>query len=328
MVISKTPLRASFFGGGTDFKDYFENSRYGYGTALSTAINMHVYITVLKKFDDNIRVCYSENEIVGSADEVKHNIIREALKMTGIDHGVEIIYTADLPLGSAGVGLASSSAIAVGALNALFAYQGIYKSPEELARMACELEIEKLGNPIGIQDQYAVACGGFHQYKFNTDETVGISPVVCKREKLLELKSSLMLFFTGLTRDSSQIMREQNDTIQAKMALLDNMVEEANRAYENLSAGNLDEWGYALDRVWECKKKFANGVSNPMIEKMYAAAKKSGAVGGKILGAGGGGFMLLYVPLEKQNDVKNALKDYRLMKLDFEALGTRIIFSD
>lgn len=165
MIISKTPLRVSFFGGGTDFKDYYENSSYGYGSVISTALNMYVYIMVCKRFDRKIRVCYTKNEFVDSVDEIEHNIIREALKIAGIEYGIDIVYSADIPLSSAGIGLASSSALAVGVLNALYAYKGECASPEKLAKMACEIEIGRLKNPIGIQDQYACAYGGFRIYK-------------------------------------------------------------------------------------------------------------------------------------------------------------------
>ena len=328
MVISKTPLRASFFGGGTDFRGYYAHSRYGYGTVLSTALDMYVYITVLKKFDDQIRVCYSQNEVVERVEEVKHNIIREALKMTGIEKGVEIIYSADLPLATAGVGLASSSAIAVGTLNALLAYKGEYAPPERLARMACELEIERLGNPIGIQDQYAVACGGFRRYKFYADGTVSAEPVLAPVSAMERLKSSLMLFYTGLTRDSSRIMREQTDTVESKMALLDSMVEDAERAYGALYQSDPDSWGPALDAAWQKKRQYAAGVSNPTIDGMYAAARSAGAMGGKILGAGGGGFLLLYVPEEKQEAVRQALSGYRQIDFRFEPAGSQVIFYD
>lgn len=328
MVISKTPLRASFFGGGTDFKNYYENSKFGYGQTLSTALNMYVYITVSRKFDNQIRVCYSQNEIVNSVDDIKHNIIREALKMVGITEGVEIIYTADLPLATAGVGLASSSAIAVGTLNALLAYKGIYASPERLAQMACELEIERLHNPIGIQDQYAVAYGGFRRYRFFSDGTVGVEPVLVKQEILKKLKSSLMLFYTGLTRDSSTIMKEQNDTIAGKMELLDSMVEDVEAMYKALCEGTPDHWGVTLDQVWSKKKHFASGISNSEIDDMYMQAKQAGALGGKILGAGGGGFLLLYVPEECQGAVRAALSHYREINFSFESGGTQIIFSN
>ena len=188
MIISKTPLRASFFGGGTDFSTYYENSKVGYGTVVSTALDMYVYIIVNRKFDDNIRIVYSGNELVSRVDEVKHNIIREALKIVGIEKGIEIIYMADIPLSNAGIGLASSSALAVGVLNALHAYKGEFVSRGVLAREACEIEINRLGQRIGIQDQFAVAHGGFSQYKFFNDGSVSITPVVCKKEAMVQLR--------------------------------------------------------------------------------------------------------------------------------------------
>lgn len=328
MVISKTPLRASFFGGGTDFKDYFQKSRFGYGEVLSTALKMHVYITVSRKFDDQIRVCYSQNEIVNSVEDIQHNIIREALKMVGIERGIEIIYMADLPLATAGVGLASSSAIAVGTLNALLAYKGIYASPEILAKMACQLEIERLSNPIGIQDQYAVAFGGFHRYRFYADETVSAQPVVVSPETMRRLQSHLMLFYTGITRNSATILKEQKERIEEKTRILDSMVEDAETAYGALCRGDADQWGLLLDQAWEKKKKYASGISNPVIDTMYADAKAAGALGGKVLGAGGGGFLLLYVPQNCQSAVKQALSDYRQIDFSFEGSGSQIIFYD
>lgn len=328
MIISKTPLRCSFFGGGTDFHGYYENSRFGYGATISTALDMYVYITVNKKFDNKIRLCYAGNELVDHVDEVKHNIIREALKMVGIESGIEIFYSADIPLSGAGIGLASSSALAVGVLNALYAYQGRHVSQDFLARQACKIEIEKLGQQIGIQDQYAVAFGGFNRYRFNRDSSVTVMPVICAKEVLEALQSRLMLFYTGLTRDSRQILSEQTKTIGDKRAMLDGLVETVDRVYEELTMNRLDRWGEELDRAWQVKKRFAAGVSNPMIDEMYAAAKGAGALGGKILGAGGGGFLLLYVPQERQSAVTAALKDYRRIDFRFEPQGSRIIFSD
>lgn len=328
MIISKTPLRVSFFGGGTDFKEYFSNCRFGYGTVLSTAIEMSVYITVNKMFDDSIRVCYSENEIVSSVDDIRHNIIREALKLLGIEKSIEIIYTSDLPIKRAGIGLASSSAIAVGVLNALYAYKGIYVTPEELARQACRLEIDVLKNPIGIQDQYAVAYGGFRRYKFYADDTVDAIPVVCRDHQLEKFQSNLMLFFTGLTRDSAVILKEQNDTIQQKMPLLDSLVEDTEQAYRCFLDGQFDQVGALLDSTWKKKKTFAKNISNPQIEEMYDAGRRAGALGGKILGAGGGGFLLLYVPRERQDAVKRALSAYKFVEFKAESSGSRIVFSE
>lgn len=328
MIISKTPLRASFFGGGTDFKDYYENSKYGYGTVISTALNMYVYIMVGKRFDNKFRVCYTKNEFVDTVDEIEHNIIREALKILEINEGIDIVYSADIPLSSAGVGLASSSALAVGVLNALCAYKGRYASPAELARYACEIEIECLKNPIGIQDQYAVAYGGFKQYKFWKNGEVSADAVVCPGETLNKLKRCLMLYFTGLTRISSDILGEQKDNIYNRTAILDELVDLAESAYDALRDGYEELWGEMLDRSWQLKKKMASRITNPLIEEMYKKAKNGGAIGGKILGAGGGGFLLLYVPEERQKNVMEVMKGYKKVDFDFESAGSRIIFME
>lgn len=328
MIISKTPLRMSFFGGGTDFKTYYENSRFGYGSVISTALDMYVYITVNQRFDDKIRVVYYGNELVDSVDEVKHDIIRNALKIAGIEKGIEIVYSADIPLSSAGVGLSSSSALAVGVMNALHAYKGERVSPEHLAREACHIEIDCIGQRIGIQDQFAVAYGGFRVYRFSADGSVSAEPVTCKREYIERLKENLMLYYTGQGRDSRMILTEQSETIEQKMARLDKLVEAVERNRQSLYRGEVDQWGVELDRAWEIKKTFAGGVSTPEIDEMYEAAKSAGALGGKILGAGGGGFMLLYAPKEKQSAVAEALRDYRQVDFQFESFGSRIIFLD
>lgn len=328
MIISKTPLRMSFFGGGTDFKSYYENSKFGYGSVISTALDMYVYITVNKRFDDKIRVIYYGNELVDHVDEVKHDIIRNALQMAEIERGIEIVYSADIPLSSAGIGLSSSSALAVGVMNALHAYKGERVTPEQLAKEACEIEIERIGQRIGVQDQYAVAYGGFRVYRFSADGSVCAEPVTCKTEYMHALKENLMLFYTGKGRDSRKILNEQSETIDQKMARLDQLVEAVDRNYQNLCEGKIDQWGIELDRAWEIKKTFAGGVSTPEIDEMYDSAKASGALGGKILGAGGGGFMLLYVPKKAQENVSKTLRDYRKVDFRFEPFGSRIIFMD
>ena len=326
MIISKTPLRASFFGGGTDFKDYYENNKYGYGSVISTALNMYVYIMVCKRFDDKIRVCYTKNEFVDSVDDVKHNIIREALKIVGIEHGIDIVYSADIPLSSAGIGLASSSALAVGVLNALYAYKGEYASQEKLARMACEIEINRLKNPIGVQDQYACAYGGFRTYKFWANGKVTATPIRVALEHIKKLKNNLMLYYTGLTRISSEILSEQKEKIADKTIVLDQMFEMVEIALQGLQHGEVECWGELLDKAWILKKSLASKISNSEINDMYERAKDAGAVGGKILGAGGGGFLLLYVPIEKKMSVEEAMKDYKKVDFDFENEGSRIIF--
>ena len=328
MIISKTPLRASFFGGGTDFSTYYENSKLGYGTVVSTALDMYVNITVNKKFDDSIRIVYSDNELVSNVDEVKHNIIREALKIVGIQRGIEIVYMADIPLSNAGIGLASSSALAVGVLNALHAYKGEFVSQGVLAREACEIEINRLGQRIGIQDQFAVAYGGFSQYKFFSDGSVSVSPIVCRKDIIENLKKNLMLFYTGNTRDSRKILSEQSDTIVEKTVMLDDLVNTTDSAVRALYDGDIDYWGTELDRTWNIKKKFAKGISNSLIDEMYNKAKSAGAIGGKILGAGGGGFMLLYVPQKKQDSVKKELAGFRNITFSCSNEGSKIVFYD
>lgn len=328
MIISKTPLRASFFGGGTDFKDYYENSRYGYGSVISTALNMYVYIMVCKRFDSKIRVCYTNNEFVDSVDQIQHNIIREALKIAGIENGIDIVYSADIPLGSAGIGLASSSALAVGVLNALYAYKGEYVSPKKLAKKACEIEIERLKNPIGIQDQYACAYGGFRIYKFWSDGKVSAIPVNAPFGHIKKLKSNLMLYYTGITRVSSEILSEQKENIADKAETLDRMLEMVDIAVQKVTSGDTEQWGKLLDQAWNMKKGLASKISNENINLMYEKAKKAGAVGGKILGAGGGGFLLLYVPDESRKNVEKAMQGYKKVDFDFENEGSRIIFME
>lgn len=328
MIISKTPLRMSFFGGGTDFADYYKNSRYGYGAVISTALDMYVYIMVCKRFDDKIRVCYTINEFVDSVDQIQHNIIREALKMLHIEKGIDIVYSADIPLSSAGIGLASSSALAVGVLNALHAYKGEHVSPDTLAREACEIEIERLKNPIGIQDQYAVAYGGFRKYKFHRDGSVSNEMVICKQETIKELKNNFMLYFTGLTRISSNILAEQKANIYNKEDVLDAMVEMVQISEKALGEGKIDKIGEMLDEAWNLKKQMSSGISNSFIDEMYEKAKKAGAVGGKILGAGGGGFLLLFVPPEKQTIVRHVMREYKETQFGFETEGSRIIFTE
>lgn len=328
MIISKTPLRASFFGGGTDFAEYFRNSKYGYGSVISTALNMHVYITVNERFDDKIRVVYSGNELVDSVDDVKHNIIREALKITGVTKGIEVVYMADLPMTDLGVGLASSSALAVGVLNALHAFKGEYVSPRDLAKEACDIEINRLGQQIGIQDQYAVACGGFNRYMFNADDTVSVTPVRMDADLRAQFLDSLMMFYTGNPRDSRAIFAEQKNTTKNKKEIYDSLIEATSDAMGYFEKRDLDSIGRLLNTTWETKKQFASGVSNPLVDDMYDRAVSAGALGGKILGAGGGGFMLLYVPISNKENVRKALKDFKEIPFAVDMQGSRIIFSD
>lgn len=326
MIISRTPMRASLFGGGTDLAGYYENSKYGYGAVLSTAINMYTYITVNKKFDDQIRVSYWKTEIVDRVENLEHNIIREALKIVGIKKGIEIVYMADIPLGSVGVGLASSSSLAVGVLNALYAFLGKHVSAERLAREACQIEIDQLKNPIGKQDQYAVAYGGLNYYQFNYDGSVFMDPLICKKNTRLELESHLLFFYTGTARQSSAILQEQNENIMAKQQTLDQLVEIAYEARTLLENNDISSVGYLLNKSWCLKRQLASKVSNLEIDEMYAKAMAGGAVGGKILGAGGGGFLMLFVPDPFKQSVRNALAGYKEVLVSFEPQGSKIIY--
>lgn len=324
MIVSKTPLRVSLFGGGTDFKEYYTNSKYGYGSVISASLNMHVYIIVNKRFDDKIRIVYQGNELVDNVNDIKHNIIREALKITNITKGIEILYLANLPMTNLGIGLASSSALAVGVLNALHAYKNENISKEEIIKEAIDLEINHLGQEIGIQDQYAVGCGGFNRYYFNSDETVTIEKINMPQELL----NNLMLFYTGNPRDSKDIFSEQKNTTKNNKEIFDNLIEITNKAEEYLKDNRFDEIGYLLNDAWKLKKQFSSKISNENIDNMYNLAITNGALGGKILGAGGGGFLLLYVPLNNQSKVKEVLKDYKQIEFNIDYNGTQIVYND
>lgn len=218
MIISRTPLRVSFAGGGTDLADYY---RTGFGAVVSCTIRKYVYVTVNKRFDDDIRVSYSKTEIVNSVDELEHGLVREALKKVGIRNGIEITTIADIP--SKGTGLGSSSAITVGLLNALYAFKGYRAGPKKLAEEACEIEIDKLGEPIGKQDQYIAAYGGIQHIRFNADDTVVLDPVITPAKTKREIENHLMLFYTGRTRQARDILSKQKDNTHANRKALDAM---------------------------------------------------------------------------------------------------------
>jgi len=323
MIISRTPLRVSLAGGGSDLEEYYKT---GYGAVVSTAIDKYIYITVNKKFDDLIRVSYSSTEMVASVAQIKHNIIRESLKLAGIDKKIDVVYMGDIPLGSAGIGLGSSSALTVGALNALYAFKGSHASAEQLASDACKIEIDVLKHPIGKQDQYVAAYGGFSYIQFNKDGTVYVDPIICKAETKSLLHSKLMLFYTGLARVSSDILSEQRDKTSLNLGYLDKMVALAKELKEQLVRNKIDEVGNILQEGWVLKKKLASGISNPQIDEYYDRARKAGASGGKILGAGAGGFLLLYCGEKYQNKVREALRDLKESPFKLEPQGSKIIY--
>lgn len=326
MIISRTPLRMSFVGGGSDIRDYYQHKP---GHVISTAINKYIYIMVEKKFDSKIRVSYSKTEEVEHVDQVEHNIIREAMKITGVTSGVDIVYQGDVPLGTAGIGLGSSSALAVGVLNALYAYEGINVSAERLAREACYIEIEILNNPIGKQDQYACAYGGFNSIKFNSDETVKIDPILWKSEVKEELNNSLMLFYTGKTRISSTILKEQKYNIGKNSEILDYMVGQSDFMLESIQRCNKPvNFGEVLHEAWKRKRELASGITNSDIDFIYEYALQSGASGGKLLGAGGGGFLLFYCDIKNRAKFRGAMCQASLEETEFkfEPQGSKIIY--
>lgn len=323
MIISKTPLRMSFTGGGSDFKEYYQ---YGYGYVVSTAIDKYIYVTVNKKFTDQVRVSYSETEYVEDINDIKHNLVREALKLVGIDKGIDIVYMSDMLPDNEGSGLGASSSLTVGTLNALHAYKGEHVSAETLAREACEIELNILGHPIGKQDQYITAYGGFNHIRFNADEDVYVNPIVLTKEKKERLNKNLILFYTGISSRSDTVLTEQKSKTVANRNILDKMVELSRQLKEILEKGDFNEVGNILHQNWVYKKQLASKITNPIIEEYYEKGRKAGAIGGKILGSGGGGFLLFYCEERNRNKVREALPNLREAHFRFEPQGSRIIY--
>jgi D-glycero-alpha-D-manno-heptose-7-phosphate kinase len=324
MIISRTPLRISFVGGGSDLPAFYRQEA---GAVVSTAINKYIYITVNPKFDDQIRTSYSRTEIVSHVDELKHELIREALKMVRIDRGIEITSISDIP--SRGTGLGSSSTYTVGLLNALYAYRNYFAGAERLAREACTIEIERCSKPIGKQDQYIAAYGGFKFIRFNSDGSVFVDPVVCAPETRERLQERLLMLYTGLVRNADDILCQQSHNTQAdgeKRASLRWMVDLAEQMKEALLCNDLGGFGEVLHAGWTEKRKLASGITKPCIDEWYERARAHGAIGGKILGAGGGGFMLLYAPSERHPEICEALPELRPIDFRFSQQGSKLIY--
>lgn len=325
MIISKTPLRMSFIGGGSDFRDYYKK---GYGAVVSTALNKHIYVTVHRKFDDSIRVSYSITELVKNVDEIEHNLVREALKIVGIDKGIDISYMSDMLPNTEGTGLGASSALTVGILNTLYAFKGEKATPEKLFKEACRIEIDILGRPMGKQDQAPAAFGGFNYIRFNADESVDVVPIPCKPETKEKLDNNLLLFYTGMSSFSKDILPEQNKKIDINVKFLDKLVGLAEELKKALSNNDLKEFGHILHQGWLCKQKLVSKISNSIIDKYYQKARAAGALGGKILGSGGGGFLLLYCEPKNQNKVRRALANLKETPFKFELEGSKIVYAD
>jgi D-glycero-alpha-D-manno-heptose-7-phosphate kinase len=321
MIIVQTPLRISFLGGGTDFEDFYIN--HG-GAVLNTAIDKYIFVIVKKRFDDLICVNYSKRERVNKVEKLKHNLVKEALIKTGISKGIEITTLADIP--SKGTGLGSSSSVTVGLLHALYSYKGELKTEEDLAREACQIEIDTLKNPIGKQDQYIGAYGNLRFMTFDSGgvnvETVQIS-VDEKRRR----NHCFLLFYTGITRKSESVLTEQKANINQQIDVLIKMRDLSYQAKEAVLRGDFDEFGELLHEGWEYKKMLASNVTNVDINEIYKTARRAGAIGGKITGAGGGGFLLLYCRNGKQERVRKAPKGLRELPFNFEQDGSKVIFN-
>jgi D-glycero-alpha-D-manno-heptose-7-phosphate kinase len=326
VIISRTPFRLSLVGGGSDFREYYKTRP---GAVVSVALEHHMYVTVNKRFDDTIRVSYTKTQIADHVDDLEHGLIREALKRTGVTKGIEVTTIADLP---AGIGLGSSSSLTVGVLNALYAYKGLYVTPEKLARQACEIEIDILGSPIGKQDQYIAAYGAFQHIRFNCNDTVTVDPVICRPQVRQRLFGNLLLFYTGVNRDAGSVLGEVRQNIQAAPAVsgtLDALVELVDELLGMLSRGQVDGVGELLDRSWALKKKMGSKVSNDGLDALYQVARKAGAAGGKVSGAGGGGCLLLYVERASQASVRDCMRrsGLREIPVSVDPDGCKIIFA-
>ena len=324
MIVTRTPLRVSFCGGGSDIPSFYE--KHG-GCVISAVIDKYVYISLSRSFDPTVSLLkYSKVETVSRASEIKHPIIRECLMSSGVE-GVEISSIADVP---AGTGLGSSGSFSVGLINALGAYCGRTLTKDGLAREASDIEIVRLGQPVGKQDQYAAAYGGLNYYGFNRDGTVSVEPLNIGSEAAAEINGNLMMFFTGTTRSASEILERQKENTgkgagEANQLEMCRLTEDLRR---KLLAGNIDSVGDILDRGWRLKRTLAAGVSNDHIDGLYDRALRNGAVGGKLLGAGGGGFLLFYVRKEDQGSVMRSLSELRHMPFRFDPLGSAVVYND
>jgi D-glycero-alpha-D-manno-heptose-7-phosphate kinase len=322
MIITQTPLRIGLLGGGTDLPDYYRE--HG-GRVLNCAIDKYIYVIVKQRFDDDIYLNYSKKEIVSRVEDIEHELVREAMLMTGVSKGVEITTLADIP--SAGSGLGSSSSVTVGLLHALFAYRGRQISAAALADLACTIEIERCGKPIGKQDQYIAAFGGIRDLRLGPGEHVVAEEIELSTADRRALQQQIMLFYTGVTRSANAILAEQNANIKTTGPQLDLLRDLAGHAVDQLRAGDVDAIGPAVRESWEAKRKLASGVSNDRIESAIARALDAGASGVKLTGAGGGGFLLVICPMERQRTVRDALRDMRELPVKLDRLGSRVVLN-
>lgn len=322
MIITRTPFRVSLCGGGSDLPSFYEKNG---GCVISTTINKYMYITVHPSFQEDSTVLkYSKTETVTKIKDIEHPIFKQCLQDTKIK-GVEITSIADIPQGT---GLGSSSSFTVGLLNALSCYKRKFVTKEEIASRACQVEIEELGNTIGKQDQYAASYGGLNYYQFNQDGSVYVEPVLMSKEAFHKLEDNLIMMYVGGVHSASSILKEQSKNVSAgnKEETQKKMCELTKKLKIELENNNVDALGKILHESWMLKKTLASGISNPNIDRWYETAIKNGAIGGKLLGAGGGGFLLFYVPKEKQKQVIESLPELKELEFKFDHQGTTPIF--
>jgi D-glycero-alpha-D-manno-heptose-7-phosphate kinase len=321
MIITRTPFRISFAGGGSDLSAYYSHEP---GVVLSTAIDKYIYLSVKPHFDLNFRISYSKTEIVDTVDQIDHRIVREGLKWLNIVKGCEIVSMADLP---ARTGLGSSSSFTVGLLHALYASEGKVVSPERLAKEACEIEIEKLHEPIGKQDQYIAAYGGLQLIQFNPDGTVFVDPVVCTAVTRQDLNRRLLMFFVGGARDARDVLTRQKANTSDKMQVLRRMCGIARQLRDVLTEGrDLSVFGSLMHEAWVAKKSLESSISNPQIDSYYERGLRAGATGGKLLGAGGGGFLLFFCEPSEQPRLRAELAELRELEFSFDPQGSKIVY--
>ena len=325
MIICRAPLRMSFVGGGSDLPIFFKKKG---GAVLSTSIDKYVYVTVNKKFDSDIRLSYSITENVNNANQIRHPIVRNTLKLLGITNGIEITSVSDIP--SLGSGLGSSSSFTVALVHALYAYKGESISKDKLASLASHIEIDLCGDKIGYQDQFAAAYGGLNLIEFKNNNNIFVNPINCKKETIKKIEESIILFYTGRTRKASVILHEQSKNMKntLKIEMMEKMVSFAYDMKNQIEENNINFFGEFLAKNWLLKKQMTKYIADSQIDDWYNKGIKAGALGGKLLGAGNGGFMMFFAPKEKHEKIINALKDLRKVPFSFDKNGSEIIFQN
>ena len=325
MIISKTPVRISFFGGGTDYPEYF--NEYG-GSVLSTTIDKYVYITINKiggLLDEKYRIAYKKVELCNTIEDIEHPSVRETLRNMNIEDGLDINIFSDLP---ARTGLGSSSSFTVGLLNALYAFEGKVKSKLDYAKEAIYIEKDILQENVGVQDQFAAAVGGLNYMKLSSSG-YEVNPIILSKERKRQLDSNLLLYYTGISRFATEVLKEQVEKTKEKkvMVELKDIYDMVQDGMKILSDGSipLSDFGYLLDKTWQTKKKLSSAISSGSIDEMYKIAIKNGALGGKLLGAGGGGFFLFYVDGEKE-EFRKKMSKFVEIPFQFEGDGSKIIY--